>query len=70
MTLISNNSFSGMDKTISDTAVSTGNSSIDSENQEQCFGWGRRRTTTVIFGDVNVFGGNRCGGGCCGGFGF
>ncbi|EFA76376.1 hypothetical protein PPL_10141 [Heterostelium album PN500] len=59
------NTFSGLDKnTTSDIAVSTGNSSIDSENQEQCFGWGRRRrATTVIFGDVNVFNGG------CGGFG-
>ncbi|EFA84928.1 hypothetical protein PPL_01921 [Heterostelium album PN500] len=56
--------------------ASKGQSSSDSDNQEQCFGFGRRRTTNIIFGDLNVFGGSGfgcggCGCGCggCGGFG-
>ncbi|EFA74950.1 hypothetical protein PPL_11984 [Heterostelium album PN500] len=72
------NSFSGLENSSSsDIAGSAGSASIDSSNQEQCFGWGRRRrTTNVIFGDVNVFGGGSCCGGCggfgrgCGDFGF
>ncbi|EFA84981.1 hypothetical protein PPL_01975 [Heterostelium album PN500] len=55
--------------------ASNGQSSSDSNNQEQCFGFGRRRTTNIIFGDLNVFGGGSSGFGCggcgcgCGGFG-
>ncbi|EFA76460.1 hypothetical protein PPL_10226 [Heterostelium album PN500] len=68
------NSFSGFENNSTyNIAGTSGKSTIDSENQEQCFGWGRRRrTTTVIFGDVNVFngGGGCCGFGSCGGFGF
>ncbi|EFA76431.1 hypothetical protein PPL_10196 [Heterostelium album PN500] len=61
------NSFSGLENNSSSEFVETsGQSSIDSDNQEQCFGWGRRRTNTVIFGDVNVFsGGCGCGGLSC-----
>ncbi|EFA83992.1 hypothetical protein PPL_03065 [Heterostelium album PN500] len=63
------NSFSGLENnSSSDIVGSIGKSSIDSDSQEQCFGWGRRRrTTNVIFGDVNVIG-SGCGG-CCNGFG-
>ncbi|EFA84980.1 hypothetical protein PPL_01974 [Heterostelium album PN500] len=34
--------------------ASNGQSSSDSNNQEQCFGFGRRRTTNIIFGDSVV----------------
>ncbi|EFA80645.1 hypothetical protein PPL_06228 [Heterostelium album PN500] len=68
------NSLSGLENNSTyDIGGTYGKSTINSENQVQC--WGRRRrTTNVIFGDVNVFGGgcgSCCGfGGGCGGFGF